>query len=247
MFQTSGLVIHSAGLTDPGRIRAINQDAFWIDPQGELFLLADGMGGHAAGDVASQLAVELFRQAWRSARSTRLAPAELLEQAILETQAGLRERGRRDPQLHRMGTTFLAAYRPTSSVLWLIHVGDSRAYRLRKNRLRQLTEDHTVYNQVRKSRHVAGEIINPSLMHQLSQSLGSSEFIAPQIVSLKLEPTDRYLLCTDGLPDMLTEVDIADLLGVSGQPEQICHSLIDAANQRGGKDNITVIVLDYRG
>jgi protein phosphatase len=146
-----------------------------------------------------------------------------------------------------MGTTLLAAYRPSSPVLWIIHVGDCRAYRLRGARLRQLTEDHTIYNQVRKSRHVAGEIIDPALMRQLSQSLGSSEFIAPQIVQMKLEAGDRYLLCTDGLFDMLTDTEICALFAKTGSPEQICRSLVESANQRGGKDNITVIVLDCQG
>jgi protein phosphatase len=99
---------------------------------------------------------------------------------------------------------------------------------------------------VRESRHVAGEIIDPALMRQLSQSLGSSEFIAPQIVQLKMEAGDRYLLCTDGLSEMLPDTEIRALFAENRSPEQICCSLVESANQRGGKDNITVIVLDCR-
>jgi protein phosphatase len=143
-----------------------------------------------------------------------------------------------------MGTTLLAAWHIPPTTLWIGHVGDCRAYRLRAGRLRQLSEDHTVFNQVRKSRRVTGEILDPALRHQLSQALGSSEFIAPQILKLKIEPGDRYLLCTDGLPDMLPDAEIEAVLHEGLDAGQICRELVAAANLRGGKDNITVIIMD---
>jgi protein phosphatase len=142
-----------------------------------------------------------------------------------------------------MGTTLLAARYEAPNALWVGHVGDCRVYRLRAGRLRLLTEVHTIFHQVRKSKRVAGEIIDPALKHQLSQAVGSSEWIAPQILKLKMEPGDRYLLCSDGLPDMLPDAVIGEILGMPQAPAQLCQALVSAANQRGGKDNITVIVM----
>ena len=241
--QTGKLTIRSAALSDIGCLRQANEDAYWLDPQGELYLLADGMGGQRAGEVASRLAIELFQQVLSEGAIYGATFGEALEEVILWVHARLKELSRRDLQLHRMGTTLLAARYKAPNVLWVGHVGDCRAYRLRAGRLRLLTEVHTIFNQVRKSKRVAGEIIDPALKHQLSQVVGSSEWIAPQILKLKMEPGDRYLLCSDGLPDMLPDADIEEILGMPQEPAQLCQALVTAANQRGGKDNITVIVM----
>lgn len=237
------LAVRSAGLSDTGRVRQDNEDTFWLDPQGELYLLADGMSGHLAGKESSQMAIELFRQVLCEPVSQDFSWGEELERAILLVHARLQELSRRDLRLHRMGTTLLVARYAGPNTLWIGHVGNSRAYRLRANHLRQLTEDHTVFNQVRKSKRVAGEILDPALKHHLSQAVGCSEFLAPQILRVKIEPGDRYVLCSDGLPDMLTDAEIEALLSEPLDAAQLCQALVAAANQRGGKDNITVIVM----
>jgi PPM family protein phosphatase len=241
---TASRAVRSAALTDTGRMRKSNEDAYWCDPGGEIFLLADGMGGHDAGEVASQSAVQTIRDTIQRSCFTGLSPAAALEQAILSAHALLRELSQQDIRLHRMGTTILVAWRVDNRSFWIAHVGDSRVYRLREGRLRKLTEDHTVFNQVRKSRRIAADLIDLALKKRLSQALGSSEFVSPKILEVKLRSGDRFLLCSDGLTDMVDDQEITAILGRLASPEQTCLALVQAANHVGGEDNITVIVVD---
>jgi PPM family protein phosphatase len=242
---TPSLALRSAALTDPGRMRQSNEDAYYCDPGGEIFLLADGMAGHQAGEIASQSAVQTILDTVESNCFTGLSPIEVLERAILSAHIHLRELSQQDIRLHRMSTTILVAWRVDNRSFWIAHVGDSRVYRLRSGRLRKLTEDHTVFNQVRKSRRIAADLIDPALKKRLSQALGSSEFVSPQILEVKLLSGDRFLLCSDGLTDMVDDQEITLILGRLTSPEQTCLALVQAANQVGGEDNITVIVMDY--
>jgi serine/threonine protein phosphatase PrpC len=241
---TARLAVRSAALTDTGRIRQENEDAYWCDSGGEIFLLADGMGGHLAGEIASRSAIRTICDSIVGSCSAGLSPSIVLEQAILSAHVRLHELSRQDLQLHRMGTTILVAWRVDEKSFWIAHVGDSRVYRLRAGRLRKFTEDHTVFNQVRKSRRIATDLIDPALKKRLSQALGSSEFVSPQIQKVQLKPGDRFLLCSDGLTDMVEDQEIATILERTAGLEQTCLALVQAANQSGGEDNITIIVLD---
>jgi protein phosphatase len=225
-------------------MRQDNEDAYWRDSGGEIFLLADGMGGRRAGEIASQAAIRAIRENVLSSCTSGLPPETVLEHAILSAHACLHELSQQDIQLHRMGAAVLVAWRVDERYFWIGHVGDSRLYRLRAGRLRKLTEDHTVFNQVRKSRRIAADLIDPALKKRLSQSLGSSDFVSPQIQKVQLKPGDRFLLCSDGLTDMVEDQEIATILERTAGLEQTCLALVQAANQSGGEDNITIIVLD---
>jgi protein phosphatase len=247
---------HAAGATDIGLVRASNQDAYAVSNDLGLWVIADGMGGHAGGDVASRIAVDTTVQFWQRHRdtSTPVIPekspfyieAQLRATIIACHQAILLEASR-DPTLAGMGTTIVilvvtSTPEPTATIA---HVGDSRAYLLRAETLTQLTRDHSlVEEQVRKGSISSEEALTHPHRHVLSRALGIAGQFQPDITSHRLEPDDILLLCTDGLTKTLDDILITHTLLHSGpEAEVICRRLIETANARGGPDNTTVIVV----
>jgi serine/threonine protein phosphatase PrpC len=224
--------------SDIGRLRQRNEDAYLV--KDSLFVVADGMGGHRGGDVASTLALETIESG---------APAEVtlenLVQDIKRANQAVMDRGEADRELRGMGTTITAVIAEDAKA-HVAHVGDSRAYLLRDGSLQQLTEDHTlVQRMVREGRLSEDEAAHHPQRSVLTRALGVDDDIPVDELSLDVHTGDRLLLCTDGLTSMVDRDRIKKILARERDPQVACDKLIDAANRAGGDDNITVIVLDF--
>lgn len=232
------------GLTDPGLIRTVNQDDYYIDPDGRFFIVADGMGGHAGGQEASQLAKEAIQtyleQNWQSSATSE----ELLEQALYKANQAILQDQQSHPERSDMGTTVVVImFRDTRP--WFAHVGDSRLYRLRDAKLEQITEDHTWVARAMKAGDLTPQQakIHP-WRHVLSQCLGRKDLQQVDVQPIEVQTGDRLLLCTDGLTEELSDTAIASHLQPSFSGEQSASLLIEAAKEKGGRDNITVVVIE---
>ncbi|HEY9605366.1 MAG TPA: Stp1/IreP family PP2C-type Ser/Thr phosphatase [Allocoleopsis sp.] len=232
------------GLTDPGLLRTVNQDDYYIDPRGRFFIVADGMGGHAGGQEASQLATEAIQtyleKHWQSAATSE----ELLEQALLEANQAILQDQQNHPERSDMGTTAVVVmFRQDQP--WLAHVGDSRLYRFRGSRLEQITEDHTWVARAMKAGDLTPEQarMHP-WRHVLSQCLGRKDLPKVEVQPIDVQPGDRLLLCTDGLTEELSDASIASSLQASLKGEETAVRLIEAAKEKGGRDNITVVIVE---
>jgi len=241
-----------AAATDIGRQREDNQDAFVAEPEAGLFLVVDGMGGHrggaiAAGTVAQDLppAVELGldRLKARNDRSIR----RLLREKILDQSHHVRREGDSESGYVGMGTTLVLLLFSGDRV-YTANVGDSRIYRLRNGRLQQFSEDHSLVSELIDAGQITpDEAVNHSAQGVVTQYMGMPEAVEPHVRSAALEPGDRFLLCTDGLTDQVSDEAIAQILTTRTEPELACGTLVDAANQAGGVDNVTVVVLAWTG
>lgn len=232
------------GLSDIGRVRASNQDAFAVLDQVGLWVVADGMGGHAGGDLASRIAVEAVAASVRSSAGPSSSQV-LLRRAIRASNRAVLRMAEEHPDLAGMGTTLvvlhLAGPRPVATVA---HVGDSRAYRLRAQHLTQLTEDHSLIEDYRRRGLVsASEAKTHPLRHVLSRAVGIEPEVEPDISTFDVEAEDVFLLCTDGLTRMLDDERIRDILLRSASRAGMCEALVREANRAGGEDNITVVIV----
>lgn len=221
-----------------GRLRENNEDTVFPESGGEstgpaVLIVADGMGGHVAGEVASRLAVN-------TAASTDKDPVERVEAG----NRAIREQVAREPSLEGMGTTMTLVCLEENGTARFAHVGDSRAYLLRSGKLRRLTEDHTVAAEyVAQGQISAEDALDHPQRHMLTRTLGLTPDIEVDEMSVDLELGDRLLLCSDGLTEMVPDDHIATVVG-SGTPEEAVWELIETANEEGGVDNITVIVVE---
>jgi protein phosphatase len=224
--------------TDVGRVRERNEDAYLV--RQPVYAVADGMGGHRGGDVASALAVETLKEA----DATIQEPADSLAEMIRKANLRVLERGESDRRLQGMGTT-LTALVTEDGKGHVVHVGDSRAYLLRDGALQQLTEDHTlVQRMVREGRLTPEEARDHPQRSIVTRALGVEEELELDRLTLDLHVGDRLLLCTDGLTGKLSQEEIREILGREEAPRAACDALVEAANRAGGDDNITVVVLD---
>jgi PPM family protein phosphatase len=251
---SGGFEIEATGKTDVGLKRRINEDVFVLDPEHDLYLVADGMGGHAAGEVASRVAAEeilrIFRQGsgedwpehWDPKRS---AAANLLVDAVVAGHHRVTDVMNGDMDLKGMGTTVVVAVHELGKkTLVICHVGDSRAYCLRKGQLHLLTSDHSwVHEQVAAGFLSEEAARTHPLKNVVTQALGGSSEPRVDVREVAFEDGDLFLLCSDGLNSMLTDDEIAGLLEPEGSLDETCQRLIDAANQRGGNDNVSVVLL----
>ncbi len=227
-----------AAASHQGMARTNNEDTVFPEASGEssgpaILMVADGMGGHIAGEVASRLAVN-------TAASADLEPAD----RVAAANRAIREQVARQPDLEGMATTLTLVELNADGIAHFGHVGDSRAYLYRNGELRQLTEDHTVV-----ARYVAAgtlsaeEAADHPHSHMLTRCLGLTRFVNVDEIELPVEPGDRLLLCSDGLTLMLSDDEIAESLTTESADETV-WGLIEQANQAGGHDNISVIIVD---
>jgi len=245
-FLDDRLVMRGAMQTDMGRVRTSNEDAiFYVAPEdeeagarGALAVVADGMGGHAAGEIASAIAAEALRRVYFA--SDRPVP-EALNEAIMTANQAIFEHAAADPACAGMGTTCTAvAFR--GSKLWLVHVGDSRAYLLRNGALNQLSEDQSLHAQlVRDGLMTEAEAKSRPGANYLLQALGTRPDVMPIIWNegLPVRAGDIVLLCSDGLTNLVAETTIVEL-AARHEPQEACRLLIDAACKAGGYDNVSV-------
>ncbi len=267
-----------AALSDKGKVRSNNEDHFLVArtgrhfevlatnlPQGEIsdiseeigygLVVADGMGGEKGGEVASRLAirtlVELVLQQpeWIMRLDDELAEEAMrrAKQRFREVNAEVTRQAAEDPTLSRMGTTMTMAY-SLGPNLFVVHVGDSRAYRWHRGELQQLTHDHTLAQTLRDLGEITQEeAASNRLRHVLTNCLGrKGDNLLVDVQRLKLADGDCLLLCSDGLTEMVEEEVISDVLSRQETAEAACRKLVDLALEKGAKDNVTVIVARYR-
>ena len=241
------------GRTETGHVRASNQDALALLNDCGVWMVADGMGGHPSGDVAAQTAVAVATQRART-RAPRLhdhpnGAAEFMTDVVTSANQRIHDLMLEKPSLKGMGTTFVAlAITPTPIlVAHIAHLGDSRAYLYRAGQLTQLTRDHTLVQQLVQRGLIdeATALIHPE-RHVLTNGLGMGRDMQPELTSIPVTPQDLLVLCSDGLTKMLEDAAIASVLSrASGDPHRACHDLIEEALNRGGEDNVTVIVVAW--
>ena len=236
----------AAGVTDRGRKRTSNEDAFGFSVEHGVYVVCDGMGGAAAGEVASSLAVdEMMRQlTHRSAENALPADAE---QAIAAANQVILTRAQHSPKLNGMGTT-LVALLVDESHAWMVNVGDSRGYRLRNaypnSHIEQITIDHSlVEEQIRMGQMSRLEALRSPLRNVITRALGTQSSITPDIFELEAEPGDLFLLCSDGLTRELSDPLLETILRTDVPLDELCARLVAAANQAGGRDNITCLLV----
>jgi protein phosphatase len=224
--------------THQGMVRKNNEDSLFPDKSGEsdgqaVLMVADGMGGHIAGEVASRLAIN-------AAASAELEP----DDRVAAANRAIREEVARQPDLEGMGTTLTLVELEPEGVARVAHVGDSRAYLYRDRELRQLTEDHTVAAEYVALGHISAEEADDHPQsHMLTRCLGLTRFVNVDRIDLDLSHGDRLLLCSDGLNSMVPADGIAKAL-TNGTADEAAWKLVEAANKAGGHDNISVIVVD---
>lgn len=234
--------------TDTGRRRQRNEDAFLVAPP--VFAVADGMGGHARGDVAAAMAVQALRGLVGRDGAARAVDRSAVLDAICAADRAIHEAGLQADG-NGMGTTLcglVAAIGPSSPALFVFNVGDSRAYRCRAGRLRQVSKDHSVVQELLDAGRIdASQADSHPERNVVTRSLGSGEPLEIDWWSVPVESDDRWLLCSDGLVKEIDEAEIVDLLVADTTPQSAAERLVSAAVARGGRDNVTAVVIDVAG
>lgn len=247
------MILTARGKTDRGLVRANNEDNLHLDERLGLLVVADGMGGHASGEIASQLAVNLIRDYFQGAQQPvgeedpSCSPASnKLRSAIVLANQAVYEAAQSSPQYKGMGTT-VAAVLVAGNRASIAHIGDSRVYLIRGGDIEQLTDDHSVVmEQVRKELITREEAAQSEIRNILTKALGIAPDMEPDLHEMTLFDGDCLLLCSDGLHGMVDDGVILQNAGSAEDPESICDALIAKALENGGGDNVTVIVGSVR-
>ena len=245
MFATSGQhILGSAFKTDTGLKRTINQDAVLIDTDMGLFAIADGMGGHNAGEIASEIAVTTLTKSLRVRNRKNMDLAELMEHGFRDAHEAILSASMGNPCYDNMGTTLVAAMRDGASSFTIGNVGDSRAYRISSQGIELLTEDHTfMVEWIRQGLVSIHEARHHPARHGLYMALGIDDEFQPRITRVELDKTDILLLCSDGLTDMVDENSILNIVRNVPSLEAACNRLIAEANANGGHDNCSAVLI----
>ena len=249
--------IVSGGVTDVGRVRTNNEDSFRILESLNLFILSDGMGGEAHGEIASSMAVETVANycsrpegskedtdaTLHSGAAANLSPqTKTLQQAVFQANSNIHQSAQKHPEQRGMGATLTTGW-INGNTLSIAHVGDSRAYLLRTGSLQQLTSDHSlVAEQVRRGILTPQQAEESDMQSVLLRALGANPEVDVDVDEISLMPRDVLLFCSDGLTRMVTEPEIAGSLQAETDPKSAAQKLVELANERGGLDNVTVIV-----
>jgi serine/threonine protein phosphatase PrpC len=246
--------IAARGLTDVGRKRDHNEDSYLVDERLGLFVVADGMGGHAGGGTASRLAVQAIEAKLRQARDedpdlfvaayaldgSRLRDA--LADAVKEACRSIYREAQSDPALAGMGTTVTAAV-VSGRAAFFAHVGDSRCYLVRKGHIHQITEDHSLVNEQLKAGAItADEARHSRFKNIITRSVGFEEDVQVDVMALEIEPGDRLVICSDGLSNLAQDHEILETV-LRAPLDEAPGELVDLANARGGDDNVTVVII----
>lgn len=250
------MAIRAAGMTDVGCVRKHNEDSFLAAPELGLYVVADGLGGHAAGEVASRIVVERVAQfvgettekdrTWPLEYDTTLSfDGNRLKVALLLSDQAIADDIRRNPERETMGSTVVACLLSGSKAT-LAHVGDSRAYILNREEIRQVTRDHSWV-----AEQVANGILTPSearvhpFRNVITQALGNGGELEVEVQELELGKSDRLLLCSDGLSGMVGDAQIWDIVNQSPDLQTAVETLISVARNNGGEDNITAVLVGW--
>lgn len=237
-------------LTDRGQVRSHNEDSggMFENANGQvLAVIADGMGGHQAGDVASQLATSMIKEKWLASKA--LVEPEKAEEWLINTLSEVNQsiysHSLEKEECRGMGTTVVIAI-CTEEFITIAHIGDSRCYLFNESGFHQITEDHSLVNELVRS----GEISRADAQHHprkniVLKALGTEEYVTADVQTLTWEQGDRLLLCSDGLTDKVSDDELAQMLEPGQEIKQTGQDLINLANERGGEDNVSVIIVHY--
>jgi serine/threonine protein phosphatase PrpC len=249
--------VAAAGKTDVGRRRKHNEDSILLRPELRLFVVADGMGGHNAGEVASALAARSVENFFAATKTTGL-PAELVDEsehrsldaqrlveAVRKANSDVFEIASTRRQHAGMGSTLVAAYvSDTDRRVHICHVGDSRCYRIRGEAIEQLTRDHSLINDALAMRpDLTEEILAELPKNVITRAVGTQDTLEVDLRSEELRERDLYLLCSDGLSGLIEPDQILDVSGLTGDLDELCELLVIMANEAGGPDNISVLAI----
>ena len=251
------LKVVAAGVTDVGRKRDHNEDSFLIDEDLKLFVVADGMGGHAGGGTASRIAVETIDRELRQVRTSQGSVLEVrtalqdspvpeaIRAAVERACIAIYSKAQEDPRLAGMGTTVISLLMKDNQAFFA-HVGDSRAYLIRGDLIQQISEDHSLVNEQIKAGMITPEEAKHSRYKNIiTRSVGFEEEVQVDVMGLLSEPGDVFVLCSDGMANMVEDPEILHI--VRHHPlSEVPRTLVDLANERGGDDNITVIAVQVQ-
>ena len=241
------------GKTDKGLVRSNNEDNLYLDQSTGLFIIADGMGGHASGEIASKIAVDVIKDYFNNTkdgqppivgqyREDYTETTNAIGSAVRLANMAIYEAAKRDSKLRGMGTTVVAVLLKENR-LSIAHVGDSRMYLVRAGDIEQLTDDHSVvYEQFKRELITKEEADTSDMKNILTRAVGIAHDVEVDFNELTLTDGDILILCSDGLSSMVSDQDILSVVVSAMNPGEACGKLIDRANENGGKDNITVIV-----
>ncbi|OZU90367.1 protein phosphatase [Virgibacillus indicus] len=237
-------------LTDTGKVRSHNEDSggiFYNTTGQMLAVIADGMGGHQAGDVASEMATTLIKNEWEECSEMR-SPEESaawLSKTIAYLNKEIYAHATQNEECFGMGTTIVIMI-CIEDIITVAHIGDSRCYILNENGFNQITEDHSLVNALVQSGQITkDDALSHPRKNIVLKALGTEEQIEPDIQTLELEQDNKILLCTDGLTDKVQDAELLEIIQTSEDIETAGKSMIESANDRGGDDNITLILLHH--
>ncbi len=251
----------SAGLTDVGLKRDGNEDSFSIDESLNLYIVADGMGGHLAGEIASRTAVDLINKCYRKWKGTETPEEEIFGSpdvsisrdanyilgGIQLANKVIHEMATHHKEYKGMGTT-IAVLAVMPGLIISANAGDSPIYMIRNGRIEKISKDHNfVAEQVEMGLMTEEEAAESPMRHVLTKNLGSYEDLVPDIFEIESEQNDRFVLCSDGLTDLVTDDEILQMVEEERELEVLCRNFIDIALKRGGHDNTTVITVSLSG
>lgn len=237
-------------LTDIGQVRSHNEDSggiFYNSAEQMLAIVADGMGGHQAGDIASQMATQVIQKKWET--QAELETPERLENWITETvteaNTAVFTESKVKPELEGMGTTLVIAV-CTDEFITIAHIGDSRCYIYKNDGLKQITEDHSLVNELVRSGQISADDaeFHPR-KNVLLRALGTEESVVCDIQTMEWETGSKILLCSDGLTNKVIDTELTEYLSKPDQGNKIGQELIDLANERGGEDNISLAIIHH--
>ena len=250
----------AAGISDVGLQRDHNEDSFAILSEQELFIVADGLGGHRAGDVASRLATDAIVDFFKATASDDVTWPFHFDARLTEEEnrllTGIRlanrqivEQSVRARECHGMGTTVVGAlFSPKKRKMFIGHVGDSRAYRVRRGEIKQMTRDHSLVNDYLLAMPELTEEQRSELpKNVITRALGMQDQVTVDLQSDDVEPGDLYVLCSDGLSGMIEDEEILNVVNEQSDLEVACRKLIALANEHGGEDNITAVIVKIDG
>lgn len=244
------MTVKAAARSSKGRVRSGNEDAFGYQSEHGIYLVCDGMGGAAGGEVASRMAVDIVLRRMGEPGKGQSAQ-EKLHEAIGEANRQVLERADSEPGLSGMGTTLVAlllCHDPESGPAVVAHAGDSRVYLLRKGQLGRVTQDHSLVDeQMRMGAMTAEEAERSPFRHVITRAIGTQPSVSEDVAEVAVEKGDVFLLCSDGLTREVDEGAIGRILGGGDDPERAAQALVDAANEAGGRDNVTALVVMIGG
>ena len=234
----------AAAVTDRGRKRPSNEDAYGFSVEAGVYVVCDGMGGAAAGEIASNIAVdEILQSLTKLYAANQISLPNAAQDAICAANDAIYSRAQKNERLSGMGTT-LVVLAARDQQVWVLNIGDSRCYRLRQGRLEQLTRDHSlVEEQVRLGRMTPREALHSPLKNVITRALGTQSQVTPDTFQFEAEPGDLFLLCSDGLTRELSDGNIRELLDRNLPLETLSAEAVEAAKKAGGHDNITCMLV----